>query len=104
MADLAASGAPEKLYFADGEWREVVVQHEAPVAFALDALDLLLVVRGAQRGRDERLGFAAGEDGGPMHAGQDADFGPNVSYLDEPATVETLSTLEDLVAEAVTVS
>ena len=50
VADLAAAGAADGLHFADREVREVVVQHEAERVFLVQALDDLLVARGAQRG------------------------------------------------------
>ena len=62
VADLAASGAGETAGLADRERREVVVEHEALVELAADVLDLLLVVRGAERAGDERLRLAARED------------------------------------------
>ncbi len=72
MADLATSGAAQERYFADREGREVVVQHEALLGFAFEALQSLHVVAGAERGGDERLRFAAGEDGAAVGARQDA--------------------------------
>ena len=49
MADLAAAGAAQELHLADRERREVVVQHEALPRLAVDRLDLLRVVGGAER-------------------------------------------------------
>ena len=59
MADLAAAGAAQELHFADRERREVVVEHEALPRLAVDGLDLLLIVGGAERRGHERLGLAA---------------------------------------------
>ena len=69
VADLAAAGAAQELHFTDREGREVVVQHEALPGLALDHLDLLLVVGGAERGGDERLRLAAGEHGRAVRRG-----------------------------------
>ena len=62
VADLAAAGAAQELHFADRERREVVVEHEALPRLAVDHLDLLLIVGGAERRGHQRLGFAARED------------------------------------------
>ena len=53
MPDLAAAGAADHLHLARGERREVVVQHErlGGLAGHVDAVDPLLVVRGAERDR-----------------------------------------------------
>ena len=76
VADLAAAGAAHHLDFAGRERREVVVQHErlGGLAGHVDAVDPLLVVRGAERHGDERLGLAAGEQRRAVGAGQHADL------------------------------
>ena len=47
------------------------MQHEAFFGFAFEAFDALHVVGGAEGGGYQGLGFAAGEDGGTVGAGQD---------------------------------
>ena len=89
VADLAASGAAQECNFANRERREVVVQHEALLGFAFEGLQALHVVAGAQRGGDQRLGFAAGEDGRTVGARQHADFDPDIADLVELAAVGT---------------
>ena len=98
VADFAPAGAAQELHFADRERREVVVQHEAAVGLALDRLDLLRVVFGAERGADERLRLAAREHGRAVDAGQHAGLDPDRADLVEAAAVEALAALEDLVA------
>src|SRR5690606_1294885 len=88
VTDLAALGRAEAAGFAGGEGRHVVVQHEAIAVFAHDGIDDLLVLLGAQRGDDQRLGFAAREQGAAVsarqHAQADADgaHGTRVAAVD----------------------
>ena len=98
MADFAAAGAAQELHFADRERREVVVEHEALPGLAVDHLDLLLVVRRAERDGDERLRFAAGEDRRTVRARQHARFDRDGADLVELAAIETAPALERLVA------
>ena len=49
-----------------------VMEHEALPRFAVDHLDLLLVVRRAERDGHEGLRFAAREHGRTVGAGKDA--------------------------------
>ena len=99
VADLAAAGPAQELHFAHRERREVVVQHEPAVHLALDRLDLLLIVRRAERHRDERLRLAAREHGRAVDAGQHADLGPDGPDLVELAAVEPHALLEHFVAQ-----
>ena len=59
----------------------------------------LLVVVGAQGGGDQRLGLAAGEEGGTVGARQHADFDPDVADLVEGAAIGTALLFDDLLAE-----
>ena len=99
MADLAAARTAQKRHLADRERREVVVQHEPLVELAADVLDLLLVVRGAERAGDERLCFAAREDDRSVRPGKDAGLAPDRPDLVELAAVEPVSALEHFVAQ-----
>ena len=65
---------------------------------AVHRLDLLLVVGGAERRRDERLCLAAREHGRAVRARQDADLDRDRADLVELPAVEALAALEDLVA------
>jgi hypothetical protein len=62
VTDVAAGRRAEPPDLPDRERREVVVQHEVSVRLALQRLDLLLVRLGAERGRDQGLRLAAGEE------------------------------------------
>ena len=99
VPDLAPARSAQKCNFANRERREVVVQHEALLGFAFEDFEALHVVAGAQGGGDQRLGFAAGEDGGAVGAGQDADFDPDVADLVEGAAVGTALLVDHLLAE-----
>jgi hypothetical protein len=98
VADLAPAGAALGLRFAGAEAREVVVEQEALLVFAHQLVHDLLVGRGAERHRRERLGLAAGEERGAVRArqhrrldGDRADLvelaavGPDLLVQDEPA-------------------
>ena len=99
MTDLAATGSAQEGDFAHREWREIVVQHEALLGFAFEGLEPLHVIGGAQRGRDQRLGFAASEDRGAVSAWQHADFDPDIANLIELAAVGATLLLDHLLAE-----
>src|SRR6185369_6307652 len=55
VTDFAAAGPAQERHLTDGEGREIVVEHETLPLFALEALNLLRVVGGAERAGDERL-------------------------------------------------
>ena len=99
MAHFAASGPAEERHLADRERREVVVEHEALVAVAVDGLDLLLVIGRAERCGDERLRLAAREHRRAVHTGQHSDLAPDAADLVELAAVEPDAVLEHLVAQ-----
>ena len=99
MADLATADAGHTSNFANGERREVVVQHEAALLLAFVALHALRVVGGAERGGDERLGFAAGEERRAVHAGEHAGLDGDLADLVEGAVVGADAVVEYLLAE-----
>ena len=100
VADFAAARAAHEAHFADAERREVVVQHEALGGFrGIQQLDALLVVLGAERGGDQRLRFAAGEQRRAVGARQHADFDVDLADFVELAAVRTAAVLQHLVAE-----
>ena len=74
VADLAAAGGAQRLALADGERREVVVEHELLRVLVVQAIDLLLVAVGAEGDDDEGLRLAALEQGRPVGARQQVDF------------------------------
>ena len=109
VADFAAAGRTHAAGLADGIGREVVVEQEALLVGALERVDVLLVLAGAERGDDQRLRLAAREQRRAMGARQHADFGDDrahglhVAAVDADAGVENvpahdlgLQLLEDL--------
>ena len=75
------------------------MQHEALLGFAFEAFQALHVVAGAQRGGDQGLGFAAGEDGAAVSSRQHAGFDPDFADLVEGARIGTPFLFDDLLAE-----
>src|SRR5262249_30375473 len=74
VADLAAAGRAEPPGLADRERWEIVVQQEGLLVGALQRVDELLVLAGAERGDHQRLGLAAREQRRAVGARQDADL------------------------------
>ena len=99
VPDFPSSRAAQKCHFSHRKRRKIIVQHEAFFGFAFEGFEALHVVAGAERSRDQRLGFAAGEDGGTVGARQNADFDPDVANLVEGAAIGTALLLDDLLAE-----
>src|SRR3546814_2402420 len=89
MADVAAAGRPETTDFADRIGREVIVQHEVRVAEAVEAVDHLLAVLGAQGAGRDRLRLAAREQRRAMGAGQEVRFGKDGTNLRRRASVRS---------------
>ena len=98
VADLAARRAAHELHLADREGREVVVEQELVLALALVLLDDLGVVGGAERGGDERLRLAAGEERGAVRAREETRPRRDRADLVERAAVEALALVEDRLA------
>ncbi len=96
MADLAPSGSAQEAGLADREGREVVVQHEPAARLALDEVEPLGVLRGAQRHRDQRLGLAAREQGRAVGPRQHADLAGEVADLVEPTAVHARAVVQHL--------
>ncbi len=75
------------------------MQHEAFLGFAFEAFEALHVVAGAERGGDQRLGFAAGKDGAAVGARQHARFDPDFPDFVEAARIRTPVLLYHFLAE-----
>src|SRR3954468_8352547 len=98
VTDLAALGAAEATGLTDRVGREVVVQQERLFVRSRQRVDILLVLAGAERGHDHRLGLAAGEQRRAVGAGQHADLGDNVAHGLAIAAVDALAGVEDVPA------
>src|SRR5262249_26565016 len=99
VADLTPAGAAHEADFADREGREVVVEHETLPLFALEALDLLRIVGGPERARDERLRLAAREDGRAVRPRQHAGLDLDRAHLVELAAVEAHAVRQHFLAQ-----
>ena len=73
------------------------MQHESLVVLAAHVLDLLLIVRGAERAGDERLRLASREHGRAVYARQHGRLRPDRPNLVELAAVQPHASLEHLV-------
>src|SRR5215470_11398205 len=99
MADFAASNAGHSADFANGEWREIVMQHQALFGLAFKPLDALHVVRSAKRGSNQGLRLTTSEDGGAVSTGQNAGFYPDRTDFVECAAVRAAALVRDLITE-----
>ena len=78
------------------------MQDEILAAVALDIVIDLLVEYGTESRDAERLGLPAGEHGGPVRIGQNADLAVNVAYVLGAASVDAHATAVDGSAPAAT--
>ena len=77
------------------------MQHEVLSIVAVERVDDLLVLAGAQRDDDQRLGLATGEQGGTVAARQDADLAVDRPHRARVAAVDALARLENVAADDV---
>ena len=97
MADLAALRRADAAGFAGGERRHVVVHHEIFGELAGQCIDALRVAGSAERGGDQRLRFAAGEQrramGTRQHAAADLDLahGARIAAVDARLAIQDLA-------------
>ena len=99
VPDFATPSSAQKCNFTNRKRRKVVVQHEAFFGFAFEGFQALHVVAGAERRRDQGLGFAASEDCAAVGAGQHSGFDPDLADLVERAAIGTPLLLDHLLAE-----
>ena len=95
VADVATRRRAEAAHFADRIGREVVVQHEVLVRQAVQPVDHLLRIAGAQRGRRDRLRLPAGEQRRSVRARQEVDLRRDRANRLGVAAVDTLAGLQD---------
>src|SRR4029453_16340056 len=90
VTDLAPARRAKAPDFADRIGREVVVEHKGFFVGALERIDILLVLAGAERGDGKRLRLSAGEQRAAMGARQNADLafdwphGLEIAAIDAP--------------------
>src|SRR3546814_21135034 len=93
MADVAAAGRPETTDFADRIGREVIVQHEVRIGQAVEAVDHLLAVLGAQGAGRDGLRLAARDQRRAVGAGQAVRFGKEGTTLRRRQSFAALAAL-----------
>ena len=98
MADLAPAGRAHAAGLADRIGREVIVEQEPLLVGAVERIDILLVLAGAQRRDYERLGFAAGEQSRAVGAGQHTDLRLDRAHGRQIAPVDAALMVENVPA------
>jgi hypothetical protein len=74
MADFTATGRANTPNFTNRIGGEVVMQQEVGFEIAMQRVDELFVIAGAQRGHNQGLSFTTGEQRRAMRAGQKTGF------------------------------
>ena len=77
------------------------MQHEVLAVLALERIDDLLVLPGAERGDAQRLRLAAREQRGAVRARQNANLGDDRPHCPGVAAVDAHAGVEDAVADDV---
>jgi len=75
------------------------VQQEVRAGVAVQSVDDLLILAGAQGGHNQALGFAAGEQGRPVGARQKAGFAHNRAHGLVVTPVNARATVDDIAAQ-----
>ena len=88
MADFTALGRAHPAGLADGEGREVVVEHKGFLTLPLQSVNDLRVALGAQGSHHQGLGLAAGKQGGAMGARQHAGAHADLAHVAGGAAVD----------------
>ena len=101
VADLAAAGRAHAARLAHRVGREVVVQHEALFAGALERVDELLVLAGAERGDDDRLRLTAREQRRAVRTRQHVHFRDDGAHGLQVAAIDAAAGLDDVAAHDV---
>ncbi len=98
VADVTPPGGANASRLADAVGREIVVQQEGLLVGALQPVDILLVVAGAERRHHQRLRLAAGEQRRAVRARQEAGLRHDRPHGLEVAAVDALAGVEDIPA------
>src|SRR5260221_4965528 len=101
VADLAGSWRTHPLRLARRIGREVVMQHEVRAELAVERVDDLLILTGAERRHHETLRLAAGEEGRAVRARQQADLADDLPHRLGVTPVDALAGLQDGAADEV---
>ena len=98
MPDLAPAGRTDAARLADRIGREVVVEQEALLVGAVERVDVLLVLPGADCRDDEGLRLAAREQGRAVGAREDPDLRQDRADGRQVAAVDAALVVEDVPA------
>ncbi len=98
VPDLAPPGRAHAAGLADRIGREVVVQEEGLLVGAFQAIDVLLVLAGAERRDGQRLRLAASEERRAVGARQDARLGDDRAHRLHVAPVNARAGVENVPA------
>ena len=98
VADFAPAGRAHAAGLADRIGREVVVEQEPLLIGSVEQVDVLLVLAGAERGDDQSLRLAAGEQGRAMSAGQHPDLSQDRAHGRQVAPVDAALVVENVPA------
>src|SRR6185436_10527386 len=98
VPDLTAAGSTDTAGLADREGREIVVQQECLLVGALQRIDELLVLAGAERRDHQSLRLAACEQRRTVGARQHADLAHDRPHGLHVAAVDAFAGVEDVPA------
>ena len=101
MSDFATAGRTHPAGFAHRIGREVVVQQEAFLVGALQRVDPLLVIAGAEGRNHQRLGFTPSEERRSVRTRQNRHFRHNRADLVEWTSVHASAVLDDVTTQDV---
>ena len=96
MTNLTTARRANATRFTDRIGREVVVQQEVRTIVAMQRVDDLLIVTGAQRGDNQTLCLSSGEQGRTVGARQNMGFGHDVAHLVQCTAVDTAAILHNV--------
>ncbi len=89
MPDFTPAGATEEFRLTRTERREVVVQEEPTIRGIEDLINGLYVFARPERNGGQYLCFTTGKDCRTVNAGQITYFGPDMTNVFRPTSVDT---------------
>src|SRR5260370_1603198 len=101
MPEMGTARAGHGADFANGERREVVVQHEAALLLTLVALQPLSIVRSAKRRADQGLRLATRKQRRAVNSRQNPNLNRDLANLIEGAMIRPDALVQNLIAEDV---
>src|SRR6201986_962703 len=98
MADFAPAWRTHTARLADGIGREIVMEHEALLIRSLQAVDILLVLAGAERRDDQSLRLTTGEQSRTVGTRKHTDLREDRADRRQIAAVDTALVVENVPA------